>query len=420
MRSLVLALLAIALLAPWAFAQDESDEPRGKANFPPSADGFGPTSVPYDLAEADEFKEPLIRFAAFDRALKPWFDFKGRLSTRHGFQFGADWHGLYQHIDGAPVEDEALSGIFRVFGEWKLLNRCKPLCTGSLIWKVEYRDTIGTDVAPGSIGFVNGYAGIPGTLFSDFGWALTNLYWKQKFANGRGTFIVGQLDATDYLDVIGIANPFTMFSNLSVLVNPAMVLPNQGLGAAASWRFQNNSYVIVGVNDANALPTRDGFQTFEEGETFKFVEYGFACPGVRHFLDNIHLTVWHQDRLEKLGVPEAWGWSLSGTRSFQDDQLVGAFRVGWSSDAAPISERHFSTMWAYRVRKRGDVVGFGAAWDRVWGQAQGNQLSTELFWRLVIAENIQLTPSVQWLRNPAFAPTEKDYWAFGLRFRLTL
>ena len=421
MRYLAIAVLFIVVLAPAAFAQDEAEEPQGKAGFTRSeGSALGPTSVPYDLIEADEPKDPLIRFAAFDRALCPWFAFKGRLAKRHGFQFGLDWHGMAQHLDGAPTEEDAAGGVFRVFGEWKLFNRCRPACEGSLVWKVEYRDRLGTDIPPQTLGFTNGYGGIPGTFFGDFGWALTNLYWKQRFAGGRGAFIVGQVDATDYLDVLGIANPFTWFSNLSVLVNTAMVLPNQGLGAAGMWRFQNNSYVIAGINDANAVPTRDGFQTFEDGETFKFVEYGFACPGIRHFLENIHVTLWHQDELEELGVPEAWGWAISGIRTWDDDQFVGAFRVGWSSDAAPISEKHFSALFGRHVRTRGDVVGLGVAWDDVWGSAQGGQLSAELFWRLVIAENIQLTPSVQWLRNPAFAPTEKEYWAFGLRFRLTL
>jgi len=415
--SLVL-LLIFVVGAPCAFAEEEA--PAGKSGFTNNATGLGPTSVPAALLEADEPKQPLIRFAAFDRALKPWFDWKGRLAKRHGFQFGLDWHGLYNRFDQAPVEDEAAGGVFRLYGDWTLLNRCQPGCEGSLVWKVEYRDTLGTDLAPQDLGFANGYAGIPGTFFGDFGWALTNLYWKQRFAGGRAAVVIGQVDATDYLDVVGIGNPFTWFSNLSILVNPAMVLPNQGLGAAATWRFQNNLYVVAGVADANALPTRDGFQTFVSGETFKHVELGWSCPGIQHFLKNIHVVLWHQDALSELAVPEAWGWAVSGITTWGRDRFVGAFRVGWSSDAAPISERHASVLLGHHVRTRGDIVGLGLAWDDVWGQAQEDQISTELFWRLVVAENIQLTPSLQWLRNPAFDPTQREIWSLGLRVRLTL
>ena len=49
-----------------------------------------------------------------------------------------------------------------------------------------------------------------------------------------------------------------------------------------------------------------------------------------------------------------------------------------------------------------------------------DQTTVELFYRLILAQNLQLTPSIQMLFDPALNPEDDFVWAYGLRLRLSL
>ena len=48
------------------------------------------------------------------------------------------------------------------------------------------------------------------------------------------------------------------------------------------------------------------------------------------------------------------------------------------------------------------------------------QISTELFWRYQLTKEVAVTPSLQYIYNPALNPTEDNLFAFGLRVRVAL
>jgi len=48
-----------------------------------------------------------------------------------------------------------------------------------------------------------------------------------------------------------------------------------------------------------------------------------------------------------------------------------------------------------------------------------NQTTLEAFWRFQLTQQIALTPSVQYLKNPVGDPNEDTVWLWGLRFRFT-
>jgi carbohydrate-selective porin OprB len=72
-----------------------------------------------------------------------------------------------------------------------------------------------------------------------------------------------------------------------------------------------------------------------------------------------------------------------------------------------------------RVHKR-DLLGLGTNWGDPSDDDMRDQVSTELFYRFQFSQNLALTPSVQWLVDPAQNPEEDQVWVFGLRARLTL
>jgi porin len=69
------------------------------------------------------------------------------------------------------------------------------------------------------------------------------------------------------------------------------------------------------------------------------------------------------------------------------------------------------------------VIGFGFNWGKpnpVSFAGTDDQYTTELFWRYQLTRELALTPSLQYIKDPALNPDENNLWAFGLRLRLAL
>jgi porin len=383
----------------------------------------GPSSAGAQLEEDNRVPEkPVFRFDGLQRALKPYYGFKEGLNKNYGLSFGLDYTPLFQWAsDSLTGEDKAAGGIFRFYGNWTLLGR-ESGNTGSIVYKVESRHRLGTDIAPQDLGFEIGYFGLTSGPFSDFGWGLTNLYWQQKFKEGRISFIAGVVDSTDYVDLYGLINPWTAFSNLAFLTDPTIAVPNQGLGAAVGVMATDNLYVVGGLADANGDPTQPGdlFETFfDDQEYFYHLEIGWTSSFERRYFDNIHLTGWYADERKKDRVPDGWGLAFSAAWFFNDTWMP-FLRAGWSDGEAPLLNASVGAGIGYYFRKRSDLLGFGLNWGKPAVSGLDDQYTAELFYRLQFSPNFAITPDVQLLINPALNPAEDLLWVFGLRARLTL
>jgi len=220
-------LLAIAseLARPVPVAAQEAEEAptSGQDTIPARPSLAGPNQVDSQLGEDALLKEPLLEFTF----LQPWSDFKANLKESSGFGFGLDYTSLYFKGTESLGADEAGSGNLRLFGSWELVGR-ESANRGAVVWKVEHRHGY-TDVPASGLGFELGYVGLQGAPFSDAGFLLTNLYWRQGLADGRLVFVGGWVDATDYLDIYGLISPWTHFSNFAFSTGSATIpAPNQG------------------------------------------------------------------------------------------------------------------------------------------------------------------------------------------------
>jgi len=68
--------------------------------------------------------------------------------------------------------------------------------------------------------------------------------------------------------------------------------------------------------------------------------------------------------------------------------------------------------------------GFGFNWcqpnEDTFSQSLDDQYSFELFGRLQVTQNLQVTPVIQWVINPARNPQADQIWVFVLRARLVM
>ena len=364
------------------------------------------------------------RFEGLTRRFEPYYDFKAKIKKEHSLAFGADYNALYQAANHSLGEDRAAGGVVRFYGNWRLIGQGTP-DTGSLVFKVENRHRLGTDIAPQDLAGEIGYAGLTAIPFSDAGWLLTNLYWQQSVKQNRAEFVAGIVDVTDYVDVYGFVNPWTDFINLAFSTNPTMPAPDQGLGAAVRGSFLKNYYLLAGLADANGDPgdPGDSFDSFfGDHEYFKHIELGWIGSWQNRFSDNIHLTAWQVDEREMAQVDEGWGVAFSFSRKI-GNRWLPFIRAGYADGGGAPLDRSVSTGFGYFRQDRSDVLGIGVGWGRpaekTFGAQLDDQYSVEVFYRLQVSSHITITPDLQLLVNPALNPDEDRIWIAGIRVRLS-
>ena len=375
----------------------------------------GPASVPAQL-KSEQAVGPNYRFPGFDQLLQPWLDIKNRLANEHRFVVGGDYNVLYQGISETLAGNEdAAGGIFRVYGDWTLFGE-QDKTSGSLIFKGENRSRLGTNIPPADLGFDAGYLGIPGTLFNDNDWFLSNLYWEQALF-GRVGVVIGRLESDSFIDVAGYANPYISFQNLSILINNTIPLPDVGLGTAVGVTFQDKWAIKGGVYDANG--TQTCYQPFSKGgEFFTHLELSWAPSRAERYLREIHIAGWHVDRRQRAGVSESHGIAVSGNWTFAE-RWMPFFRAGWSDGEAPLMNRAVTGGIMRYCADRGDLTGIGVSWEDPSDRALPEQKNMELFYKLQLAQHLAVTPSLPVLIDPALSPNTNTLTVFGIRGRVT-
>jgi porin len=385
--------------------------------------GFGGPDATDNTIAAD--RAPAVSVIERD-LLQAWNNWKKELTEKTGIAFSLDYSAVGVSGDGA-TRDNASSGMARFYGSWDLVNRGGKN-SGAFIWKIEHRYGY-TEPPPSGFAIGElGYVGLQEPPFSNQRFRTTNLYWRQRFNEGRSTIVAGFLDATDYVDVYALASPWLHFFNFAFSTGSATIaLPNDAtLGLAGATMLGKNYYLIGGLTDANADPTDpfEGFDTFfDDNEYFKSIEFGWTTSHERLVLDNYHVTIWHKDRQDKLAVPSGQGVNVSFTR-YLDQRWLPFVRAGWAEDAGTLLEKSLSVGIGYQPTPGGNLLGFGLNWgepnETTFGSGLDDQITTELFYRINLGQNFAVTADLQYVKDPALNATEDSLWVFGLRGRLVL
>ncbi len=417
-----LLLLVLLCYLPAAFATDSTPTQKSHKSNYDNEEGFAaPGSTVRQLEEDDEEKTPALRFESFDEALKPWFEYKKSLAEESGLQIGFAYTLLHQEVDESLTsEDSATSGIFRVSGKWELLNRGEKN-KGQLVFSVDNRAAY-SDLAPGSLGGEAGYIGQTGALFSDVDTILGDFYWSQYLNDGQTGVIVGRYDPNDFFDVLGYANPWSSFQNLSILFNTSIALPDWSFGIGAGHWFDDSWYAAASLSDANGVATKEELD-FDTDELYKTVEIGWSPSRDQRYLRNVHITLWQVDEREDDGVDDADGVTL-GLNWTWDETYMLFSKIGSSDADAPndpqIAERSVTLGGIYYFAKRSDLMGLAYNTSELTAPGLDDQDSLEFFYRLQLAQNLAITPSLQILDDPALNTEEDRITVISLRLRLTL
>lgn len=406
---------------PWitvtlSFAQEGAPSPEHKAGYTNRPSFGGPTAPEVQLEDDDRVKDPFFRFSDLDRTFQPWFDWKGRLKDDLGLEIGGYYMSVYQQADRSLTgEDDAFGGKLRLTSLWKPY-RSATGNYGRLAFTLDHRHRIG-DLASTELSEQIGYLGLTQVVLTNGGLSVIHLNWAQAFRGGRTGFIIGRIDPNDYMDVLGYSSPWTGFATSTIQLNASQSFQESAWGLLAGHWFTDNWYAIGAINDANGF-AEDNLEFFSGGaEFFKQVEVGWAPSREERLHRKVSLSYWHKDAREDLdkgsghGVMFSAGWTV--------DQWKLFFRAGISSGSAPAFNRIVSAGFLKGFEHSSDELGVGFNWGDPSNSAYHEQTSAEVFYRFHLAQNLAITPSLQFVHNPGLNPEGGDYWIGGLRARLT-
>jgi porin len=106
------------------------------------------------------------------------------------------------------------------------------------------------------------------------------------------------------------------------------------------------------------------------------------------------------------------------------DKWMPFVRAGYADGGGSLLQKTISTGLGYHLKDDKSLVGFGFNWGQpnedTFGPGLRDQFATELFCRFQVTQNLQITPDVQLIVNPALNPGADQSWLFGLRARFVL
>jgi len=383
----------------------------------------GPSRIETQLKIDAVEKKSLFEFNLFN----PYFNFKKEVNQTTGLAFGFDYSTQYFIASESLGEHQAWSGIARFFGSWALIG-ADTKNSGHLNFRIEHRHRY-TKIAPSSLSFNIGYAGVMGPPFSNEGLRLTNLFWRQRFADGRWTAVAGFLSIQDFFDAYKLVSPLLHFTNLVFSSGSGTItLPNDAmLGIGGGGWITNNIYIMGGLGDNSADPTDplEGFnRIFNVREYYTGLEVGFISDVTDRMRSaHVHLTFWYSDRKSDIGSSAGRGINFSSSL-FLSRVFMIFLRGGYSMDGFSILQKSISAGVSYQETIAQDLFALAFNWgdpnESVWGSGLKKQYTFEFFWRWYFSENMALTPDLQLIINPVLNPNKNKIFVFGIRGRLSL
>jgi porin len=190
------------------------------------------------------------------------------------------------------------------------------------------------------------------------------------------------------------------------------------LGAALQWRLNDKWAVLGGFVDANADPSdpiESADNLFDTGETFKHIAIGWSPDWQDRTDQSVQLTLWQIDERKEAGVEEGHGVSFVAAAKI--DKWRPFLRGGYADGGGRPLDRSVSIGTGYDARGGKDLAGMGLNWARAPDNSR-DQFTMEAFYRYDVNDFLQISPTVQYVANPANDAATDDIFLIGLRVRV--
>lgn len=360
---------------------------------------------------------PLLDREPFRRAGQ-WLDqIELMLKESFNLQFTPELTTIWQAAPIGGSDNDTLVFNLDVPIVWTPLESEEWFGRGTLGFLYRYRDEfLGT--TPGELSDAIGVnfqvndTGVGPTNLS----TVLELWWEQAMFDEQLIVRLGRVDQGAYLD----GNRYAGSDKRLFLAEPLATgapnrrFPQEGFGFNVVY-IPNELpfYVAFGMSDANAINTRSGFDTVDDGDYFFGGSVAFT-PVIEGLGKGIYrFTGTYTMPNPTLG--EAWSVMLSFDQDVEPCQIGTFFRYGISDGDALTLDQQLSLGVVYLAPFgfTDDRAGIGFLWFGADGAAE-NDFGVELFYRFKLARRVELTPDIQLLAPHA----NRDFTAvFGLRLR---
>jgi porin len=413
--------LVAFLFAPRATCADDTTQPATSPSYQLSLEPrFPPESIDQKLLDAAARPAGLLPYGPVSVVDPLWKQLNQSLD-RVGLRLGLAYTIVFQAATSGPGNRDASGGDFDLFGDWRLLGAKDSPYAGFLYFAAEYRHALGTQIPPASLGGQIGSLWGTTNGFGNQVFTVKELYWEQRFDTDRAILRVGKLDPENYYNSNYWQSDNKFFLNQAFSSFPVRAFPGQGLGVNVTAKITDAWYISTGVQDAEGQKTRVGFDTFfGDFNLFSAFEVRFTPTLGDLGSGNYRLTAWYRDAGETNGKPHDAGIDLSIDQHI-GPHFVPFFRYGAGEGNINGIEQMISTGvgWEGKLLTESDVIGFGAAWGQPTNHTLRDQYAAEVFYRMQVSPDNQLTIGYQAIVDPANAPSDHVVGVFELRWRVS-
>lgn len=418
-RPFVAIIGAAAAISGNSFAADPSTQPA--VAFLETSPEPAPDSVDNDLADSAARPAGILKYGPVS-LIDPLVKKANTRIEEFGLRFGLAYTAVFQAASGGPGERTAAGGDVDVFGDWRLLGAKGGENNGYLYFAAENRHEICTDIPPSALkgeigslwGTVNG--------FGEQDLTVKELYWQQHFGGDRLLVRIGKIDPENYYNSNYWQSDSKYFMNQAFSSFPVRAFPSSGLGMNLTAKLNEQWYISTGFQDAQGKKTEAGFDTFfEDFDLFSAFEVGFTPTIGGCGKGTCRFTAWYRDPGDRDGKPHDSGFTLSFDQRV-GEHLIPFFRAGIGDGNINGIEAMISAGagWQGALLTESDVVGLAAAWGHPTDNNLDDQFAAELFYRLQVSPDNQLTVGYQVIVNPARAEDSDAVGVFELRWRVSM
>jgi hypothetical protein len=293
---------------------------------------------------------------------------------------------------------------------------------GYLYFASEWRGDMGTDIAPGGLGTEIGSLWGTTNGYGEQPLVLKEVYWEQHFGGDNLIVRAGKLDPENYYNSNYWQSDSKFFLNKAFSSFPVRAFPGQGLGVNVTLKPSDQWYISTGFQDAQGQKTTAGFDTFfEDFNLFSAFEIGWTPTIEGWGKGTYRLTAWYRDAGERDGKPHDSGIDLSIDQHV-GEHLIPFFRYGAGDGNLNGIEHMISTGvgWEGKLITESDVIGIGGMWGRPTDHDLRDQFGGEVFYRLQVSPDNQLTVGYQLIIDPSNQPNDDVVGVFEVRWRVSI
>jgi hypothetical protein len=262
--------------------------------------------------------------------------------------------------------------------------------------------------------------------------SITEAWYEHAFGE-RVRLRGGKIDIATDFDTNAVANDeYGRFLSSAFVHNLALGLPDDNGFGAMLW-ISPNTFFDIGVGFADAAADWDN--VFKN--PFSILEFGLK-PEIAGRQGNYRFYGWHNGGdHERLISPEItddanYGFGLSADQEITENVILFA-RYGRQRGSVSQIEHAWSAGFSISgkfLRREGDILGLaygqaviGNDWkslDPENGMDSGNEHRLEIYYNIRANSYLNISPNMQWVKNPGGDRGSGGVWALGVRAHFNL